>query len=99
MPSNKKRNDPITSFVYRLNWLYVISFDRIWMILEVISTSPQDSRIIEESGAHRIELVSALEIGGITPPSSILRKSLEAVSIPTNVIIRHHNNGFFYSKE
>lgn len=38
--------------------------------------------------------MSALEIGGVTPSGIIVRKSLEAASIPTNVIVRHHNNGF-----
>ena len=68
-----------------------------YMLLEVISTCPQDSATIEECGAQRIELVSALEIGGVTPSPSIIRKSLERVSLPTNIIIRHHNNGFQYS--
>lgn len=67
------------------------------LFTEVISTSPSDSATIEECGSDRIELVSALEIGGVTPGYGLLRRSLEAASIPTNVIIRHQNNGFVYS--
>lgn len=44
-------------------------------------------------------MVSALEIGGVTPSPVIIRKSLEAVSIPTHVIVRHHNNGFTHTKQ
>lgn len=62
--------------------------------LEVISTSPQDSTTISAHGANRIELVSALEIGGITPSSALLRKSLEVTEIRTMVMVRHHNQGF-----
>lgn len=56
--------------------------------------SPSDSHTIEDRGADRIELVSALEIGGLTPSNALLRKSLEAASIPTMVMVRHHNQGF-----
>jgi copper homeostasis protein len=55
--------------------------------------------MIEASGGDRIELVSALEIGGVTPSATIVRKSLEAASIPTHVIVRHHNNRFVHPKE
>ena len=63
-------------------------------LLEVISTSPADSQAIAAASADRIELVSALEIGGITPSRALLRKCLEVTSIPTMVMVRHHNQGF-----
>jgi copper homeostasis protein len=63
-------------------------------LIEVISTSPFDSKIINDIGANRIELVSALEIGGLTPSSAIIRKCLEVADIPTMVMVRHHNQGF-----
>ena len=71
---------------------------KVRIFLEVISTNPTDSAAIEASGGDRIELVSALEIGGVTPSATIVRKSLEASSIPTHVIVRHHNNGFIHSQ-
>ena len=43
---------------------------------EVISTSPEDSALIEDCNADRVELVSALEIGGVTPPYGLIRKAL-----------------------
>jgi copper homeostasis protein CutC len=30
---------------------------------------------------------------------AVIRKSLECVSIPTMVMIRHHNNGFAHKSE
>jgi copper homeostasis protein len=66
-------------------------------LLEVISTSPQDSRVIQNFQADRIELVSAIEIGGITPSEIMVRKSLEATDILTMVMVRHHNLGFILS--
>ena len=61
--------------------------------------SPADSALISDCNADRIELVSALEIGGLTPAYGLIRKCLEAASIPTNIIIRHNNNGFESTQE
>lgn len=36
-------------------------------VLEVIAVNVEDARVAEEGGADRIELVSAMSEGGLTP--------------------------------
>lgn len=70
------------------------------MIIEVIASTPSDCAEISESRADRIELVSALEVGGLTPSYGLIRKCLEvAGKTPINVMIRPHSDSFVYSKE
>ncbi len=56
--------------------------------LEVIVTSPEDAIEAEAGGADRVELVRALEVGGLTPEVATIRAVLEAVSIPVRVMLR-----------
>lgn len=39
-----------------------------------------------------------MEIGGITPSQALVRKCLEAASITTMIMVRHHNQGFVLSE-
>ncbi|RXD24785.1 copper homeostasis protein CutC, partial [Acinetobacter baumannii] len=54
---------------------------------------------IEECGADRIELVSALTEGGLTPSYAIIESVVKSVKIPVNVMVRHHAKSFNYSNE
>ena len=70
------------------------------MIIEVIASTFNDCIEISESKAQRIELVSALEVGGLTPSYGLIRKCMEAAGeTPINVMIRPHSHSFQYSKE
>lgn len=62
-------------------------------LLEVIASTVEDAIQAERGGADRLEIVSHLEIGGLTPPLSLVREILKAVSIPVRVMLRS-NEGF-----
>ncbi|WP_252231627.1 copper homeostasis protein CutC [Clostridium sp. ZBS15] len=68
-------------------------------MLEIIGMTVNDAKIIEDCGADRIELVSALTEGGLTPSFGIIESVIKNVKIPVNVMIRHHAKGFIYSDE
>ncbi len=66
-------------------------------MLEVIATSVEDCVAIEKAGADRIELVSALSEGGLTPSIGMVEQCVEAISLPIRVMIRPKSNSFCYS--
>lgn len=68
-------------------------------MLEIIATTLQDAKIIEKCGADRIELVSALTEGGLTPSYSLIKNIVNSVKIPVNVMIRPHAKSFRYTDE
>jgi copper homeostasis protein len=68
-------------------------------MLEIIGMSVEDAIAIEKCGADRIELISALTEGGLTPSFGLIEAVVNKVNIPVNVMIRHHANSFVYSKE
>ena len=62
-------------------------------VLEVIACSVADAVAAQKGGAGRLEVVRAPEVGGLTPPISLVREIAAAVSIPVRVILRE-NEGF-----
>lgn len=68
-------------------------------MLEIICMSVEDAKVVKECGADRIELVSALTEGGLTPSYAMIEKVVKSVDIPVNVMIRPHANSFVYSKD
>jgi len=68
-------------------------------MIEIIATTLEDVKRIEESGADRIELVSALSEGGLTPSYSLIKRAVLSVNIPVNVMIRPHSKSFIYTQE
>lgn len=58
------------------------------LFLEVIAASVQDARAAERGGAHRIELISRFDLGGLTPPPDLVREVVKSVSIPVRVMLR-----------
>lgn len=65
-------------------------------MLEIIAANPMDAIRAEAGGADRIELVSAMSEGGLTPSWGMVREIIAAVSIPVHVIIRPHSRSFRY---
>ncbi len=57
-------------------------------LLEVIVTSAADAVEAEAGGADRLELVSELEHGGLTPSVKVTREVLKSVSLPVRVMVR-----------
>ncbi|MBX4373255.1 copper homeostasis protein CutC, partial [Mycobacterium tuberculosis] len=55
--------------------------------------------IAQKSGAGRIELVTGLAEGGLTPSYGVIERMCKELKIPVNVMIRPHSRGFCYSEE
>ncbi len=68
-------------------------------MIEAIAITLEDAVRIEIAGAERIELVSALSEGGLTPSYELIKLVCDTVKIPVNVMIRPHSNSFFYTNE
>ncbi|SEG16236.1 copper homeostasis protein [Bryocella elongata] len=64
---------------------------------ELCGESLQACIAASEGGADRIELCTALGVGGVTPPTSLLRAALELTTLPVHVLIRPRNGEFRYS--
>ncbi len=58
------------------------------ILLEVIVTSVHEAIEAELGGAGRLELVAALEHGGLTPTLELAREVLRSVSVPVRVMLR-----------
>ncbi|MCK1992042.1 copper homeostasis protein CutC [Peribacillus muralis] len=68
------------------------------MYIEFIATTIEDAIVIEQSGADRIELVSSLAEGGLTPSHALIEAVVHSVKIPVNVMVRPHSQSFCYSE-
>ncbi|HKP12290.1 MAG TPA: copper homeostasis protein CutC [Blastocatellia bacterium] len=58
------------------------------MLLEIIACSVSDAVAAEGGGAHRIELISRFDRGGLTPPLDLVRDVVSRVRIPVRVMLR-----------
>src|SRR5215831_15719464 len=66
--------------------------------IEVCVDSLQSAQNAIKGGADRMEVCSALEIGGVTPSLSLVEKILEQSSIPVHVLIRPRAGDFIYDE-
>jgi copper homeostasis protein len=57
-------------------------------LLEVIVETVADARAAEHGGAGRLEVVRALEVGGLTPDLALVRAIADAVRLPLRVMVR-----------
>ena len=57
-------------------------------LLEVIACSIEDAIEAERGGADRLEVVSRLDVGGLTPELELVRRIKAEVSLPLRVMIR-----------
>jgi copper homeostasis protein len=65
--------------------------------LEVCIASAEDAEVAAGGGADRLELNSALELGGLTPSLGCLAETREATRLPVVAMIRPRPGGFCYS--
>jgi len=65
-------------------------------MLEVICETVQDGITAAQAGADRIELVSALCDGGLTPSIALIEHVCDSVKIPVRVMLRPHARSFVY---
>ncbi len=67
------------------------------MNFEVCAANIQSALAAQRAGAHRIELCSALDVGGLTPSRGLIRATVKALEIPVHVLIRPREGDFCYS--
>lgn len=68
------------------------------MILEIVAQSPDDAVTAERVGADRLELVSALALGGLTPSFGTLETTLSLCKLPVVTMLRPRSGGFAYAE-
>jgi copper homeostasis protein len=65
-------------------------------VLEVAANSVASALAAEAGGAARIELCSALELGGLTPSHAAIAVAVEHLRIPVHVLIRPRAGDFVF---
>lgn len=65
-------------------------------VLEVAANSVASALAAEAGGAARVELCSALEVGGLTPSHATIAMARERLDIPIHVLIRPRPGDFVY---
>ena len=68
-------------------------------VLEVCIDSIESLPIAISAGANRIELCSALALGGLTPTAGYARKAIAESSVPVFPIIRHRAGDFVFDHD
>ncbi|MGD9636068.1 MAG: copper homeostasis protein CutC [Pirellulales bacterium] len=68
-------------------------------LIEVCVSSVADAVAAERAGADRLELCSALEVGGLTPSAALVDEVLERVTVPVVAMIRPRMGGFHYAAD
>ncbi|GAB6169166.1 copper homeostasis protein CutC [Clostridium carnis] len=69
------------------------------MLFEACTGNYIEALEAEKKGANRIELCDNLMQGGTTPSYGTIKKTVELINIPINVIIRPRGGNFIYSKD
>lgn len=68
------------------------------IIVEVAVESVDGALIAQQNGADRLELCSALELGGLTPSAGLMCAVKKNSSIPVFALIRPRSGDFLYSE-
>jgi len=68
-------------------------------VLEICVDSLASARLAIAAGADRLELCSALAVGGLTPYTALLRQIRAESSIPIRCLMRHRAGDFLYSPD
>jgi copper homeostasis protein len=67
------------------------------VLVEICCGSLEDALEAEQGGADRVELCSALFLGGLTPSLGTIMEAKARLKIPTMVMIRPRGGGFCYT--
>ncbi|KIO69013.1 hypothetical protein B4064_1451 [Caldibacillus thermoamylovorans] len=66
--------------------------------IEVITMNVRDTLQAEELGVDRVELVSAMKEGGLTPSYGTIKNVLAHAEIPVQIMVRPHSYSFVYDQ-
>jgi len=69
------------------------------MNIEICINSLEGAIIAERYGAKRVELCSALSVGGLTPSFGLIKQCVQKTKVEVHVIIRPKEGGFVYNLE
>jgi len=67
------------------------------ILLEIAVASLERAIAAQSAGAHRLELCSQLELGGLTPAINLVRQVRQAVQLPIHVMVRPRAGNFVYT--
>jgi copper homeostasis protein len=70
----------------------------VQVLLEVCVGSMADAAAAIAAGADRLELCSALELGGLTPSDGLVEAALSVSPVPVVVMVRPRAGGFCYDR-
>jgi copper homeostasis protein len=68
------------------------------ILLEICCGSIDDAIQAEKGGADRVELCSALFLGGLTPSMGTMQEAKRRLKIPVMVMVRPRGGGFCYTE-
>ena len=69
------------------------------MQLEIAVQDVAGARIAGTMGADRVELCSALSLGGVTPSAALIELVVDAAALPAHVLVRPRPGDFTYSTD
>jgi copper homeostasis protein len=69
------------------------------MIFELCTDSLEGALTANKFGIKRIELCSALSVGGLTPNFGLIKQCVARTNVEVHVMIRHREGDFYYTKD
>ena len=69
------------------------------MFFEICTDSVEGAIAAQKYGAKRIELCTALSVGGLTPSFGLIKQCVEKSSVEIHIMIRPREGGFNYSQK
>jgi copper homeostasis protein len=67
------------------------------IVFELCAETLDACLVARVGGADRIELCTALDVGGLTPDHELVAEAVHRSGLPVHVILRPHAGGFHYS--